>query len=69
MVNMAVIGSQTIRIVEDQGSTAVEDFIRSLRWRVYLGVGLFALYPVFQLFNQLIDKKCNPGWPVASSWV
>jgi tryptophan synthase alpha chain len=30
-VDMAVIGSQTIRIVEDQGSGAVGDFIRSLR--------------------------------------
>ncbi len=31
MVNIAVIGSQTIRIVENQGSKAVGDFIRSLR--------------------------------------
>jgi tryptophan synthase alpha chain len=30
-VDMAVIGSQTIRIVENQGSGAVGDFIRSLR--------------------------------------
>jgi tryptophan synthase alpha chain len=30
-VDMAVIGSQTIRIVEEQGSGAVGDFIRSLR--------------------------------------
>jgi tryptophan synthase alpha chain len=29
--DIAVIGSQTIRIVEDQGSGAVRDFIRSLR--------------------------------------
>ena len=30
-VDMAVIGSQTIRIVEDRGSRAVGDFIRGLR--------------------------------------
>ena len=29
--DIAVIGSQTIRIVEQQGIAAVEDFIRSLR--------------------------------------
>ena len=29
--DIAVIGSQTIRMVEDQGSKAVGDFIRSLR--------------------------------------
>jgi tryptophan synthase alpha chain len=30
-VDVAVVGSQTIRIVEEQGDGAVGDFIRSLR--------------------------------------